>query len=176
MLLGFIGEEKMRSIIALSTSFVLLLPPAAGLLAQEDKVPEPPSEGRTNYVVYFTENVPSEMDWGDIGNASINHLTGVTRNRDGQPFFDQMATTCISHYVELAGAGPPRLQGSCSYQDREGDRAFSTFVLGRLTYVGGTGKYAGLSGEGSLKGTSFGGPGGMVARISEVEMTWTMRK
>jgi hypothetical protein len=166
----------MRSVLILITSATLLLLPTVWLVAQEAKVPAPPEKGKTSYTVYFTENVPSELDWGDLGSASINHLTGITRNKDGQSFFDQMATTCISHYVEVAGADAPRLQGSCSYQDRDGDQIFSTFVLGKLTYVGGTGKYRGLSGEGSLKGGSFGGPAGMVARISEVDMTWTVKR
>ena len=56
----------MRSIVASSISAVLLLSSPADPVAQEDKVPDPPSEGRTNYVVYFTENVPAELDWGDL--------------------------------------------------------------------------------------------------------------
>jgi hypothetical protein len=157
----------------LMVSSVVLLLAGEGIAQQ---VPMPPAEGKTSYTVYFTENVPRELDWGDLGSASITHLTGITRNKDGQAFFDQMATTCISHYVEVTAAGAPRLQGSCSYMDRDGDQIFSTFVPGKLTYVGGTGKYTGLSGEGSLKSGAFGGPASMTARISEVEMSWSIKR
>ena len=165
----------MNLILTLSSAALFLIP-TASLLAQNNKIPEPPNDGKANYLVYFTHNVTSEMDWGDLGRASIDRLTGITRNKDGQAFFDEMATTCISHSVEITGAGAPRLQGSCSYQDRDGDQIFSTFVLGKLTYVGGTGKYRGLSGEGTLKSARFSGPSGMVARISEIEMTWTIKR
>jgi hypothetical protein len=157
----------------------LMVSSAVLLLAEEgiaQQVPMPPAEGKASYTVYFTESVPRELDWGDLGSAWITHLTGITHNKDGQKFFDQMATICISHYVEVAGTGAPRLQGSCSYMDRDGDQIFSTFVLGKLTYVGGTGKYTGLSGEGSFKSGAFKGPAGMTARISEVEMNWSIKR
>jgi hypothetical protein len=101
-------------------------------------------------------------------------MTGVTRNTDGQAFFDQMATSCLYHVYVVAAA--PHLQGSCSYMDREGDQAFTSFAAGKVTYLGGTGKYVGLHGDGTFKAARFKGPGDVAARISDIEMTWSLTR
>ena len=80
---------------------------------------------------------------------SIYESTGITRNDAGEAPFNDMGTRCIG--MREANGNDVVNRGSCIDTDKDGDQVFSTYEAnaksGRHVFVGGTGKYQGISGS-----------------------------
>lgn len=139
--------------IALVTASLLILPTAA-TVAQEL-----PREGRFS-ITYTGVNanpvkpVPFGKDREAIVSVSI--MTAV--NDAGSGLLHNMAGRCILLTIIDRAANTQDLSGYCSYADRGGDQVFEEVSTPARTglglparyvgkWAGGTGKYAGLSGE-----------------------------
>jgi hypothetical protein len=105
---------------------------------------------------------------GEIVQVGNNHLFGsgnfwaVTFNDTGSGPLHKGAVVC-SYTLELInGAGPS--QGPCAWSDSDGDKFFTNFtgtiaasgaVAGAHKITGGTGKFAGIQGDGSFQCTTL---------------------
>jgi hypothetical protein len=84
---------------------------------------------------------------------------GITRNMDGKSWFDRMTEYCTGQYYWGAGNSQPS-NGSCLYLDADGDQVMVNWTStgnydGMKQIVGGTGKYAGITGKGAYNGTQL---------------------
>jgi hypothetical protein len=90
--------------------------------------------------------------------------TGLLVSNFGAGPFDHITVRCVSQVVYVKGIG--RNQGNCVYVDRPGDQFISEFSApeqklgattsnGTFRFLGGTGKFAGLSAEGEYTFTSL---------------------
>jgi hypothetical protein len=93
--------------------------------AEEGKVPPLPAEGSTKYTTYYIADPVERLVWGDVGASGTGLATGITRNDEGQPFFDGMSVRCINHWTVLGDEF--NVSGACTETDRDGDQVFSTF-------------------------------------------------
>lgn len=135
-----------------------------------------PQQGTATYVTYYTSRSLASLDMGEVGSEALLELVGVTRNTDGQKFFDNMTVRCIL-YHEAVGGGV-KGNGACIETDSDGDKVFTTFDVGALvhTLIGGTGKYKGISGTAPYTTKRLPAPGeGLGAFIVEHKATWQFK-
>jgi hypothetical protein len=88
----------------------------------------------------------------DTGAGGIE-FGGVTRNVDGQPWFDRMTQRCTGQYYQ-AENNPPAANGACLLSDLLGDRMIVAYRAtapraGVQRIIGGTGRYKGITGQGT---------------------------
>ncbi len=86
-----------------------------------------------------------EADW----QPNLNVGMGVIRNEtEGGPF-DKSFMRCIGQ--DAMAAGKYLTNGSCTETDAAGDKIFITYNAESFTFAGGTGKYKGITGGGTIK-------------------------
>jgi hypothetical protein len=117
----------------------------------------PVAAGEETFTITYTNDVPyvKAVDLGEKRVARIAEHILIARNDAGKGFMHNTAASCIVMFVE----DPPKPRqgnGYCTYRDEEGDSIFehydySTASTGKVTVVGGTGKYAGVSCSGEWK-------------------------
>lgn len=107
-----------------------------------------PKEGTASYTTYYVNASSTPIKMGDRA-AAIYESTGITRNDAGEAPFNDMGTRCIG--MREANGNDVVNRGSCIDMDKDGDQVFSTFEAtaksGRHVFVGGTGKYQGITGS-----------------------------
>ena len=94
----------------------------------------------------------------DTGFGSIE-FGGIPRNVDGADWFDHMTQRCTGQYYR-APLNPPASNGACLLTDILGDRIMVVYRgtaprAGVQRLIGGTGRYAGISGNGSYTTTKL---------------------
>jgi hypothetical protein len=164
---------KMKSSLKLALVAIILLFLNQVASAQQLQMPQ---QGTTTYVTYYIIRILTTLNMGDVGSEDLRELVGITRNIDGQKFFDGMTARCIQYEETLGSVAD--YNGACVETDSDGDKVFSTYKSkGRLqTLVGGTGKYKGISGTGSYTGKFLPSPGeGYLAHIVEHKVTWQFK-
>jgi hypothetical protein len=106
-----------------------------------------PKEGTATYTTYYVGTAATPMKMGDRM-VAIYESSGITRNDAGEAAFNDMGTRCVG--MREANGATVVNRGSCIDVDKDGDQVFSTYEAdakaGRHTFVGGTGKYQGLTG------------------------------
>ncbi len=107
-----------------------------------------PKEGTAEYTTSYVNMSATPMKMGDRA-VSIYESAGITRNDAGEAAFNDMGTRCIG-MREMTGSEVVN-RGSCIDTDKDGDQVFSTYEAnaktGRHIFVGGTGKYQGITGS-----------------------------
>lgn len=104
---------------------------------------------------------------------------GVTRNLDGNSWFDRMTQRCTGQYY-LAEIGPPAPNGACLYADLNGDRMMVVYRgtaerAGIQRIIGGTGRYAGITGQGSYTTTKLRPPAvGQGFWLTDIELEFQL--
>ncbi len=89
------------------------------------------------------------LDLGGDEAGAIYQYTLEIKNTDGQGFLHNATAKCfaIGYFTDE----PEHQTGFCTITDTEGDRIlqryFRSTVLGHVTFLSGTGKYDGLTGE-----------------------------
>lgn len=114
--------------------------------------PALPKEGSGNTTSYYTGS-GKRMDAGKE-HAVINYdALGISTNDAGQGFLHAMSWRCMGSVPATKGEYEER--GVCLIVDKDGDQVFGKYTAsgrigapakGTLTFVGGTGKYAGIDG------------------------------
>ncbi len=88
---------------------------------------------------------------------------GAFRNDAGSGIFHNASVVCPSAAAFIAGM--EYYQGNCVMRDADGDEAALTWICqsptgarcdGTLSFVGGTGKYVGITGDGTFNGGPIG--------------------
>ncbi len=148
----------MKTSTILGLLLVLVIVTATFSLAQSPL----PKEGSGAATSYFTGTLKS-LPMGQDFVAITYEVFGVTTNDAGQGFFHNVSSRCVGGLSAVKGEWDNE-QGMCVFVDRDGDQAFVRYSgSGRLgavtktknTYVGGTGKYTGLTGTGDSTRTAL---------------------
>ena len=109
-----------------------------------------PKSGSTKGTTYLIETFVDELEgWQAEWQPYINVSVGVIRDeKEGGPF-DKNFMRCVAQQAMVAGKSS--LGGSCTETDKDGDMIFIAYGAGEFTFVGGTGKYQGITGGGTNK-------------------------
>jgi hypothetical protein len=105
-----------------------------------------PKTGEAEYDAYLVDNPVAKIDSG-VGTGTIIDETGITRNVKGEGPFHDMSVRCLYHWSVVGETN--RENGSCVDTDKDGDNVFITFDEKNLYFMGGTGKYKGITGMGA---------------------------
>ena len=111
----------MRALVLLIASSLALASAQAGEMAKQGE------ESSTIYYVMLSYS-PDVVEWAGIRSVD-----------SGDAKFDKMGVRCTQHGSE----------GKCTLSDSLGDEIFTISEPGRFHYAGGTGDYAGISGDGT---------------------------
>ncbi len=135
-----------------------------------------PQQGTTAYMTYYTNHYLSSLNMGEMGSEWVAELAGMTRNIDGQEFFDNMTVRCIYYFEAVMGSR--KHSGACIQTDRDGDKVFTTFEGETMTHtlIGGTGKYIGISGSAAYSSKELPTHGeGLTSIRTEHKVTWKLK-
>ena len=137
-----------------------------------------PKSGEAEYDTYyvFDTRATAESGLGMAGKSisGIDEFSGITRNVKGEGPFHDMSVHCLAHWTLVKDTF--KSNGSCIETDKDGDNVFTTFDEGTHYIVGGSGKYAGISGKApytviELHNTAV----GRAARIVNHKLTWEVK-
>ena len=151
----------------------------AGWLALGDateaaaEVEKLPPSGTTHFTTYFSVHPAYELKMVEDNTMTVAELVGITRNPDGKPYFDNMVVRCLVSIRVVKGE--QELYGACKETDLDGDSTSTTFDSKAHYFVGGTGKYKGISGTAPFTVQSLPSPGeGLGALVIPHEVTWKL--
>ena len=133
---------KTFAVVLCATPCALMAEPAA---AAPDASAVMPPHGATTYVA---EAVGRVIDVTSLGGGQVEtvvEVTGLTRNALGQSIFDKMNAHCLISFT--SGGGRSSATGACRETDGDGDILFTSFDDQAGKLLGGTGKYAGMTGS-----------------------------
>ena len=114
-------------------------------------------KGTSPYVTHFIFRPVQSLEVSGLGTATLLEAVGTTQNMKGEKMFDKMSARCTALSVD-SGA-KKYIDGACVLADADGDKIFSTFDTrdvdksqpnmncGTHVITGGTGKYAGITGN-----------------------------
>ena len=154
----------------LSGSFVIGLLVCGNAAAEVAKLP--PS-GTTHFTTYFSVRPAHELKMVDDSSITLVELVGITSNPDGEPHFDNMVVRCLASIRVVKGE--QELYGACRETDADGDYTSTTFDSKAHYFIGGTGKYKGITGEAPFTVQSLPAPDeGLGALIIPHEVTWKL--
>lgn len=134
----------MRNIVLLASSGLMLTAVASAA--------DLPRQGDDAYTTDYVVTSAKPLKLADR-TASLVEFSGVSRNDQGSGMFHRLGVRCIG----LHESGSPQAvsRGACTETDADGDQIFSTYEsriangkpAGAHVFVGGTGKYAGMTGR-----------------------------
>ena len=133
-----------------------------------------PPSGTTHFTTYFSVHTAHELKMVEDGSITVAELVGITRNPDGQPHFDSMVVRCLVSIRVVKGE--QELYGACTETDGAGDSTSTTFDSKAHTFIGGTGKYKGISGTAPFTVQGLPSPGeSLGALVIPHEVTWKLQ-
>src|ERR1700761_6288844 len=138
-----------------------------------------PKQGTANFTDYSTIVNPKSMT---IGKDTVTNyeVYGVSHNDDGGEMFNNMAIHCTGSSTTINGEA--RSRGLCSQVDKDGDQLFHSYdnvghpgqpYVATETLLGGTGKYAGITGHTESTRQIVKGPDGLVMLVLPHRATWS---
>ena len=110
-----------------------------------------PDQGSAKLAAYEVCRPLALIDMGEVGSESSTECHGIVRNLESEKHPDNLAIHCL----ETTSARPEayKYSGTCEQIDSDGDKLFMTYEgskTGQIKWIGGTGKYAGVTGSGDL--------------------------
>jgi hypothetical protein len=146
------GNAQCNRVCASLPALRLLTVATVALLPLSVHGADMPKEGTDSFTNIWMETSPTSPI--KVGDRTLGtyEISGVHRSDNGDAMITNMGMRCLGIY-EIAGTGPEREHGGCIYADKDGDQIMATFERktatgGIETLVGGTGKFAGISGTG----------------------------
>ncbi|WP_336489945.1 hypothetical protein [Methylobacterium nigriterrae] len=153
----------------------LILAPALAILPLTVIAAELPREGTDDYTTHYITSSFNTMKLGDR-TVTVYDTSGITTNDKGGAMFNNMATRCLG--MRDAAGGEAVNRGACVDTDSDGDQVFSNYeakgLKGTHVFVGGTGKYAGLSGSADYTTQPVKNPDGRSMNIVPHKATWKL--
>ena len=110
-----------------------------------------PPSGTTHFTTYFAVHPAHELKMVDDSSITVAELVGITRNPDGEPSFDNLVVRCLVSIRVVKGEQD--LYGACRETDQDGDYTSTTFDSKAHYFIGGTGKYKGITGTALVHGS-----------------------
>lgn len=147
------------------------------------------NKGTTRYVAHFVMRPLMTLDVPRIGTVTAQEAVGSTENMKGEKMFDKMSARCEA--LDVGSSDKKYIDGACVLADAEGDKIFSTFDTrdldksqpdmncGKHTIIGGTGKYAGITGSEAFACNSMpavAGEGGYTSVEIRYNATWEIKR
>jgi hypothetical protein len=145
-------------------------------------------KGTSPYVTHFIFRPVQSLEVSGLGTATLLEAVGTTQNMKGEKMFDKMSARCTALSVD---SGPTKyIDGACVLADADGDKIFSTFDTrdvdksqpnmncGTHVMTGGTGKYAGITGNEPFACNAMpalAGAGGYTAMDIPHNTTWEIK-
>jgi hypothetical protein len=143
---------------------------AVGVAQEVEKLPP---AGTTHFTTYFSVHPDHVVDMAENSSITNAELVGITVNPDGEPYFDNMVGHCLVTIRVVKGE--QNLYGACKETDKDGDYTSTTFDSKAHYFIGGTGKYKGITGEAPFTVETLPAPGeGLGALIIPHEVTWKL--
>jgi hypothetical protein len=145
---------------------------ASGFAAE----PFPPS-GSAKLAAYTVCHSAVIVDMGPVGSNSSAECVGIVKTTDGSKLLDNLAIRCL----EDAKARPEgyAFTGACIHTDGDGDKLFMTYEgpeSGDIALLGGTGKFAGVTGKGTWSVTDAPGNTAQLFLFTlNYDVTWTTK-
>jgi hypothetical protein len=145
-------------------------------------------KGTAPYVTHFIFRPLMSIDIPGVGTATTLEAVGTTENMKGEKMFDKMSAQCTA--LSIASGEKKYIDGACVLADSDGDKIFSTFDTrdvdksqpdmncGSHVITGGTGKYAGITGNEPFACNPMpapAGPGGYTAMDIPHNTTWEIK-
>jgi hypothetical protein len=160
---------RLRNSLAVVVACVCVLMTGGMAFAQ------PVKQGEDSIMHIYTY-VDKIMKLGDR-TVIFRELSGVSRNDKGSGMLHNLGMRCWG-FIDVV-ENKPSTTGRCVEMDADGDQVFATYVnkagVGSHTFIGGTGKYAGISGEQTFSGvTPVKGPDGLNVLIVSTHTTWKL--
>jgi hypothetical protein len=153
------------ALCALITGLVAAVPGESAVL---------PPDGATTYVARAVGRV---IDVSPVGKGEVETLVevaGTTQNTLGQSIFDKMKTRCLISFTSRGSKSSA--VGACTETDGDGDILFTSFDGAAGKLLGGTGKYAGLTGSTVFSLTPEPiSEAGKIAFSVKREVTWALK-
>ena len=142
-------------------------------VAVAQQVEKLPPSGTTHFTTYFGVHPAHVVELVDNSSITVAELVGITVNPDGEPYFDNMVVHCLVTIRVVKGEQD--LYGACKETDKDGDYTSTTFDSKAHYFIGGTGKYQGITGEAPFTVETLPAPGeGLGALIIPHEATWKL--
>ena len=137
------------------------------------QVPKLPPSGTTHFTTYFAVHPAHVVELVDDSSITVAELVGITVNPDGEPHFHNMAVRCLVTIRNVKGEQD--LYGACKETDKDGDYISTTFDSKAHYFIGGTGKYKGITGQAPFTVESLPARGeNLGALIIPHEVTWKL--
>ncbi len=129
---------------------------ASGAIGQDANTLAPQGDFALTYSLMDAYNAPPVMIGENQMAQAVNYLAHVFNDAGEGGFLNYAVGNCASYQVTDVAANTVEISGYCSYRDADGDRVFEHFAtdgavaLDAVTmsseWVGGTGKYADITG------------------------------
>lgn len=134
-----------------------------------------PKSGEAELVTYAMIHEFLTIDGAGAGAFGAGQYSGVTRNVAGPGPFDKVSAICSENWTHLEDKWSR--SGACIWTDEDGDHVIYTFGRGQNNLVGGTGKYAGITGTFSFVSSTrlHEAPGEMTPIITQIKVKWELK-
>lgn len=143
---------------------------------------ELPKQGTANFTDYATIISPKTMTLDKDNRVTNYEVYGVSRNDDGNQIFNNMAIHCMGSIITADNHAASR--GLCVQSDKDGDQLFINYETGGRSadasvyggiehFTGGTGKYAGITGQAELTRQTVKAPDNTLMLILPHHASWT---
>lgn len=133
-----------------------------------------PPAGATTYVAEAVGRVIDVSPDGKGAVETLVEIAGTTQNTLGQSIFDQMKARCLISFT--SDGAKSSAVGACTETDGDGDILFTSFDGQAGKLLGGTGKYAGLTGSAVFSLTPEPvSVAGKIAFSVKHEVTWALK-
>lgn len=134
--------------------------------------------GEAKLAAYQVCHPLAAVDMGPAGSGSATECNGIVRNLDSQKSPDNLAIHCLES--TLARPEGYKYSGTCVQTDHDGDKLFMTYEGAndgqQMKWVGGTGKFADISGAGGLSVVAAPAmTSGLFAYTLNFDVTWTRK-
>ncbi len=124
----------------------------AAMAVQQGQAAGAPKSGHAEFDAYVTTHIVSTIDSG-AGKGMITESEGFDRLVSGQAPFELLTFRCVSQ-SQVVGEKPV-YSGSCVKTDKDNDHIFYTYDVNGWEFVGGTGKFKGITAKGVAKPTYY---------------------
>lgn len=167
-----------RTMLALAAA--LLAAGSAPTASAADATPKPPASGKARFQVSYVQYADHFVQLDEKNSFGAMEFAGTTRSLDGQPWFDRMSERCTGSYYKVDGESRDG-NGSCLYTDAAGDKLMILWRstgrdVGSKEIVGGTGKFAGITGTGAWTSADLPQPAENVwAWVVDVELDFKVK-
>jgi hypothetical protein len=169
------GEEEAMSIRLAYFMLTLLLAPLSAQAAETAK------QGEDSYTTTYIVSASKTLKLGDRTITTLQ-IGGIIRNDKGTGMFNNMGTQCLGTRESLGTEVTSR--GACVDMDQDGDQVFTTYeskgssggaITGTHVFVGGTGKYSGISGKADYTVQGVKAPENTTMFIVPHKATWELK-